>query len=264
MKTPFSVTVALLFATFVGCTTVPETGRQQIMLVSPETEMQLGLASFADVKKQERISGNPQYNAQVTRVGRRIAASVGRELPNAQWEYVVFESDQVNAFALPGGKVGVYTGLLKLVGSDDELACVMGHEIAHVTSRHGGERMSQQMAAAGIGMLGEAAMEAGAVSEQHRTLARLAYGAGSTGGLLAFSRQQESEADAVGVRFAAGAGYDPRAAVTFWQKMARQNSGKEPWKYLSTHPPTEERIANLQRLSQEYLPLYEQAKRRYQ
>lgn len=262
MKTFPGVFILSFVLALAGCTTVPETGRQQVMLVSPQQEMEMGLASFADVKKQEKISGNPQYNAQVERVGRRIAASVGRELPNAQWEFVVFESDQVNAFALPGGKVGVYTGLLKLVGSDDELACVMGHEIAHVTSRHGGERISQQMLAAGIGMAGEAAMEAGEVSEQKRTIARLAYGLGSTGGLLAYSRLQESEADSVGLRFAAGAGYDPRASITFWQKMAQKSGGKEPWKWLSTHPPTAERIANLQRLAPQYLALYEESKRR--
>jgi metalloendopeptidase OMA1, mitochondrial len=251
---------AALLTLLVGCTTVPETGRHQLMIVSPQEEAQMGLSAFAELKQTEKISSDPKWNAQVRRVGERIANSVGRELPNAQWEYVVFESDQINAFALPGGKVGVYTGLLKLVGSDDELACVIGHEVAHVTSRHGGERMSQAQAAA----VGQAIAGVALENNRYRDLALLAYGGAAQTGLLAFSRQQESEADSIGLRFAAGAGYDPRAAVTFWQKMAAKGGGNEPPKWLSTHPPTTERIANLQRLAPEYVPLYEQARRRFE
>lgn len=248
------------FSFLLGCAVVPETGRRQIMLVSPQQEMEMGLASFAQVKEQERVSRDPTYNAQVERLGRRIAAAVGRELPNAQWEFVVFESDQVNAFALPGGKVGVYTGLLKLASSDDEVACVVGHEIAHVTSRHGGERVSQQMAAGVLGAVGAVALD----DNKYRDFILAGYGLGATGTILAYSRSHESEADAIGLRFAAGAGYDPRAAVTFWQKMAAKNAGKEPLKWLSTHPPSAERIANLQRLAPEYMALYEQSRRRFE
>ncbi|MGC4071093.1 MAG: M48 family metallopeptidase [Nibricoccus sp.] len=194
-----------------------------------------------------------------------MAKSVGRELPNAQWEFVVFQSDQVNAFALPGGKVGVYTGLLKLVSSDDELACVMGHEIAHVTSRHGAERTSQNYAIAGIATIAEVGMEAKNVDPEKRAMLLGAYGLGATVGYaLPFSRLHESEADAVGLRFAAGAGYDPRAAVSFWQKMAKSSAGSQkPPVWLSTHPSDEQRIANLQKLAPQYVPLYENAKTQY-
>jgi predicted Zn-dependent protease len=248
---------------FAGCTTNPESGRSQLMLVSPGQEAQMGLATFDQIKRQEKISADPAANARVQRVGRRIAASVGREIPNAQWEFVVFDSPQVNAFALPGGKVGVYTGLLKLAVSDDELAIVMGHEIAHVTSRHGAERTSQQYALAGVGLITALGLEAKQVDPQERNLILAAYGVGATVGVaLPFSRLQESEADAIGLRFAAGAGYDPRAAASFWRKMAAQGGAKPPV-LLSTHPSDASRIRNLEQLAPQYLALYEANRRRY-
>jgi len=257
--------VFVLVLLLAGCAVVPETGRRQLMLVSPEQEAQMGLASFTQIKQEEKISTDPKANAQVKRVGERIAKSVGRELPNAQWEFVVFDSEQVNAFALPGGKVGVYTGLLKLVSSDDELACVMGHEIAHVTSRHGAERTSQDYAVAGVAALTEIGLEAKDVDPEKRAMVMAAYGLGSSVGFsLPFSRLHESEADAIGLRFAAGAGYDPRAAITFWQKMAKASSAtSKPMVWFSTHPSDAQRIANLQKLAPQYLPLYENAKTQY-
>lgn len=248
----------------VGCATVPETGRHQVMIVTPAQETQMGLAAFADVKQKEKLSPDPKWNAQVRRVGERIAASVGRELPNAQWEFVVFDSDQINAFALPGGKVSVYTGLLKIVQSDDELACVMGHEIAHVTSRHGAERTSQQLLASGATLLSAAYLETRDMDPTTKAAIVGGLGLGATYGvIMPFSRLQESEADSVGLRFAAGAGYDPRAAVTFWQRMSAATSkqGKPPV-LLSDHPSDESRIANLQRLVPQYVPVYEAAKHR--
>ncbi|WP_221028763.1 M48 family metallopeptidase [Actomonas aquatica] len=253
---------AVLFLT--GCTTVPETGRRQVLLVSADQEAQMGLEAFTQIKQEENVSHNAMLNDRVERVGRRIAASVGRDLPNAKWEFVVFESEELNAFALPGGKVGVYTGLLYLAETDDELAAVMGHEIAHVTSRHSGERMSHQMIAVGATALSEVAMEAKDVDSDKRNIVRAALGVGtSVGVMLPFSRLHESEADAVGLRFAAGAGYDPRAAVTFWQRMMKANEGRaRPPEWLSTHPSNETRIRKLSELAPQYLPLYEEAKKR--
>ncbi|HEY0947833.1 MAG TPA: M48 family metalloprotease, partial [Opitutaceae bacterium] len=166
--------VAVAF--FSGCTTVPETGRSQLMLVSPSQEAQMGLSAFDQIKKEEKVSNDPAANAQVQRVGQRIAKSVGRDIENAQWEFVVFDSDQINAFALPGGKVGVYTGLLKLVNSDDELACVMGHEIAHVSSRHGAERTSQNLAVGAVGTIAAIGMEAKDVDPAKRNAVLALYG----------------------------------------------------------------------------------------
>lgn len=224
----------------------------------------MGLTAFTQIKQEEKISTNVMANDRVNRIGRRIAQAVGRELPNAKWEFVVFESKELNAFALPGGKVGVYTGLMELAESDDELAAVMGHEIAHVTSRHSGERYSHQMLVAGLAAGSEVLMETQEVDPQKRALARAAIGGvTSLGVVLPFSRLHESEADAVGLRFAAGAGYDPRAAITFWQRMQKANAGQSrPPQFLSTHPSSETRIAELTRLAPQYMPLYEQARRR--
>lgn len=265
MKLPIILVVLAASAgLFSGCTTVTETGRSQLMLVSPAQEAQMGLSSFDQIKKSEKISTDPALNARIQRIGRRIAASVGRDIPNAQWEFVVFDSPTVNAFALPGGKVGVYTGLIKLASSDDEIAIVMGHEVAHVTSRHGAERVSQNYAIAGVGMAAAIGMEMKNVDPAKRNMALAAYGLGSQVGVaLPFSRLHETEADAVGLRFAAGAGYDPRAGATFWKKMAAQGGAKPP-EFLSSHPADATRIANLQKLAPQYMPLYEQNKGRFQ
>lgn len=172
---------------------------------------------------------------------------------------MVFDApDTVNAFALPGGKVGVYTGLLNLAASDDEVAIVIGHEIAHVTARHGAERMSQGILVAAGGLV----LDHQTQGRKNHDLLLAGYGLLSTGGMLAFSRAHESEADYIGLRYAARAGYDPRAAVTFWQKMEKQARGGRLPVLLSTHPSHDRRIGDLQRWMPEVLPIYEAAKRR--
>ena len=238
-----------------ACTTVQETGRSQLNFVSDSQAAAMGVEAFAQIKNDEKISTDAAANARIQRIGKRIAAAVGRDLPDAQWEFVVFDSDQVNAFALPGGKVGVYTALIQLAASDDEIAVVMGHEVAHVSSRHGAERQSQAML---IG-LGGAALAIGTQEKKNQEYYMLAYGLGSTLGSLAYSRHHETEADEVGLRFAAKAGYDPRAAASFWRKMAARETGSRPFKLLSTHPPSDERIRNLEALAPSLLPLYQQA-----
>ncbi len=259
LSTVLVVFVAGVLSLLSGCATVPETGRKQLILMSAAEEAQMGVSAFNQIKKQEKISTDPAVNARIQRIGKRIAGAVGRDLPNAQWEFVVFESDQINAFALPAGKVGVYTGLIKLAGAnDDEIAVVMGHEVAHVSSRHGAERQSQ---AALIG-LGGVALGVGTQDDKNREYYLLAYGLGSTLGSLAYSRDHEREADVVGLGFAARAGYDPRAAAVFWRKMAAKESGARPPQLLSTHPATAERIANLERLAPSLMPTYEQARAR--
>jgi predicted Zn-dependent protease len=260
-----SFTTCLVVLGLAGCAVVPETGRRQFMLVTPDAEARMGLASFAAIKGQEKISNDPAANARVRRIGERIAKSVGRERPNAQWEFVVFDSEQVNAFALPGGKVGVYMGLLRLAANDDEIAIVMGHEIAHVTSRHGAERTSQNYAVAGLAAVTEAGLEAKNVDPQQRQMVLAAYGLGAAVGFsLPFSRLHEMEADSVGLRFAAGAGYDPRAGAIFWQKMAKAGEGKEKSSvWFSTHPTDAQRIANLQKLAPQYQALYESSRAKY-
>lgn len=226
----------------------------------------MGLTAFQQIKEEEKVSTNVMAIDRVERIGRRIAASVGRSLPNAKWEFVVFDSDQLNAFALPGGKVGVYTGLLNLAETDDELASVMGHEIAHVTSRHSGERVSHQMAAGALAAGSEIAMESKDADPKTRAMIRTALGVGtSVFGILPFSRLHESEADVIGLKFAAGAGYDPRAAAIFWEKMqAASEGGGRPPEFLSTHPSPENRIAKLKALAPELMPVYRKAKAKFE
>lgn len=246
-----------------GCYTNPVTGRQSLVLVQPAEELSLGAQSFQQIRNEEKVSNDAQMNARVQRVGKRIADVVGSQMPNAQWEFVVFDSPEVNAFALPGGKVGVYTGLLKLATTDDELAVVMGHEIGHVIARHGAERMSEQMVIDGLGTLASAYAQ-NHYSPQAVQLFQTAYGGAATvGRVLPHSRQQESEADHMGVVFAAKAGYDPRAAITFWEKMSAQSAAKPGLldKFLSTHPADADRIAALKALMPEVVPIYEANKK---
>lgn len=259
MRNLFHLLLAVLLS-LSGCYTVPETGRQSMVMISPGEEAEMGAAAFADVRAKEKLSADPEANARVRRVGLRIAEAVGSALPGAKWEFVVFDEPKtINAFALPGGKVGVYSGLLDLATTDAELAIVMGHEIGHVTARHGSERMSQGVVAGLIG----AGVEVASHNSNNRDMWRLGYGVAVAGTTLAFSRSHESEADFIGLRYAAKAGYNPMAAITFWQKMAKAKDGTQPPKWLSTHPSHAQRIGDLQRWMADAMPLYEKAKQRY-
>lgn len=255
-RLPLTVLLATFALVLGGCYTVPETGRSSFIL--PVDDVGQGAAAFAEIKAKEKISRDPAANERVRRIGGRIAAAVGQDLPGAMWEFVVFDApDTVNAFALPGGKVGVYTGLLNLAASDDEVAIVVGHEIAHVTARHGAERMSQGILVAVGGLV----LDQQTQGRRNHDLILAGYGLASAGGMLAFSRSHESEADYIGIRYAARAGYDPRAAITFWQKMEKQSKGGRIPVFLSTHPSHDRRITDLQRWMPEVLPLYQATRR---
>lgn len=232
-----------------GCSTVPETGRAQLNAYSSQEETQLGLTEFDKMKKEVPISKNAEANAMVQRVGKRIAAVA--QLPGAQWEFVVFESKEANAFCLPGGKVGIYTGILPVCKDDAGLAAVMGHEVAHAVARHGGERMTQAQALNTVGQVGGALLGSSKYANWV-PLATQAYGVGAQLGVaLPHSRAQEAEADEIGVLYMARAGYDPRAAVAFWERFAAYNQsnggGSTAW-FMSTHPTDQERIRHLQQL----------------
>lgn len=248
-----------------GCYTVPETGRQAFILPIMDDVAQ-GSAAFADLKSKGPISNDPAFNERVQRVGQRIAQAVGGDLPGAKWEFVVFDEPKtVNAFALPGGKVGVYSGLLAMADTDDQLAVVMGHEIGHVTARHGAQRITEGALAA----LGGVVLDAATSNRRSHDSLLVGYGLFAGGSVLAFSRAHESEADYIGIRYAAKAGYDPRAALTFLEKMAKENEQAQGGAsafflgLLSTHPLTATRLADLQKWMPATLPLYEAAKGRY-
>lgn len=262
--------LAVMMVGLSGCYTNPVTGRKSLVLLSQGEELTLGAQSFQEIRQKEKVSADPAASARVQRIGQRIAKAVGNELPDAKWEFVVFDSKQINAFALPGGKVGVYTGLIQLAENDAELAIVMGHEIGHVIARHGAERMSEAMVIASVGALGSAVVESKTEDQRLRQLYEVAYGGGTTLlRVLPHSRRNESEADRMGAIYAARAGYDPRAAISFWQKMAAQkqaaaskgSSGPSPLDaILSTHPADEKRIADLRAMMPQVLPIYEKSR----
>ncbi|HEY6166789.1 MAG TPA: M48 family metallopeptidase [Verrucomicrobiae bacterium] len=254
----FTATMLLAAGLLVGCATVPETGRRQLNLISAGEEVKLGLSAFGEVKKGTPISHDPAANAMLQRVGRRIAAVA--QLPSAQWEFVLFESKEANAFCLPGGKVGVYTGLLSVAKDDAGLATVLGHEIAHAVARHGAERMSESL----LMQVGGSALGAAVEDSDPRwkAAALTAYSVGAKYGReLPHSRGQESEADQIGLIYMARAGYDPEAAVGFWQRFAeynRQHGGGQGLEFFRTHPLDETRIKQIQgwlpRAKSEYKP----------
>jgi predicted Zn-dependent protease len=225
-----------------GCATVPETGRSQLLLVSPAEESQLGFTEFEKLKKSVPVSKDPAANAQLQRVGQRIAAVA--PLPNARWEFVLFDKPDVpNAFCLPGGKVGVYSGILPITRDDAGLATVIGHEVAHAVARHGAERMSQAEA---FQILQELAL--GSSSQTSRAAVQGAYGVFYA---LPHSRGQELEADHLGVLYMARAGYEPREALAFWKRFAEYNNkhgGGKQIEFLSTHPLDDQRIRQIEGL----------------
>ncbi len=237
MRLRWLIPAVLLLA---GCAKTPVTHRSQLMLVSPRAEIEMGLSESEKIKQNATVlpAGDPRVQ-RLRRIGGRIAAAADR--PDYRWEFNIIVSGQVNAFCLPGGKVFFYTGILKLMDNDDQIATVMGHEIAHALARHGAERMSMQM----LRQAGAVALAAGTRGEPgSRRLAYLAaYGLGTqVGVMLPFSRKHEHEADEIGIYLMWKAGYDPRQSVLFWKKMAELSRGKAPPEFLSTHPSDEARI----------------------
>jgi predicted Zn-dependent protease len=238
-----------------ACVHIPETGQSAFMMVSPSQEAAMGAQSFEELKRTKKISQDPAANAQVRRVTDRLIRQVA--MPEARWEVLVFEDPTPNAFALPGGKMGVHTGILPLTQSDDGLAVVMGHEIAHVKLRHGGQRFSQQF---GI-MLGYSALGIALQNEDWKTrqLFMTAAGIGSQVFLtLPFSRQHEYEADRIGLTYMAQAGFNPNEAPKFWRRMQGASGGGKPPEWLSTHPSDENRIRQLEQLLPQAEIIYRQ------
>ncbi len=234
------VSLFLTLLILAGCAKTPVTHRSQLILISPKEEMALGLREAEKIKKESKLLPDSDPRVQrVRRIGERIAAVANRS--DFQWEFNVIESDQVNAFCLPGGKVFFYTGILKLTSNDDQIATVMGHEIAHALARHGAERMSMQM----LAQAGAIALAVGTrdSSPAERAAYLGAYGLGSTlGVMLPYSRKHEHEADEIGIYLMWKAGYNPHEAVKFWKKMAKLSEGKAPPEFLSTHPSDASRI----------------------
>jgi len=252
--------LAVVAVVVAGCATVTETGRRQLLLVSAEQEMQLGLTEFQKLKQTTPIARHAPANAMLQRVGQRIAAVAS--LPDAKWEFVLFEDPQPNAFCLPGGKVGVNTGILPITRDEAGLATVVGHEVAHAAARHGGERMSEALLTQAGGQILTTALQSS--PEKTQNLWQGVYGLSSqVGWVLPHSRKQELEADHIGLLYLARAGYDPRQAVEFWKRFQAysKEKGGQGWEFLSTHPVDERRIAELEKMMPEALREYQKARR---
>ncbi len=227
---------------FFGCSHAPETGRSQLIMMSSAQETKLGDEAFAEILKEEKtVTFGSNYNM-VQRVGEKVSLGASRLYPDAvrgyEWKFALIQDkDKVNAWALPGGKCAVYTGLLPVTENEDALAIVLAHEVAHVIARHGAERSSH-------GMVSAAVVAGMAMTDMNTRDRAVVFGAYGIGVALPFSRTQETEADQIGLYIAADAGYDPREAIPLWKRMGKAGK-KAPAEFLSTHPSSESRISKL-------------------
>jgi predicted Zn-dependent protease len=247
----FAIPLTLVFW---ACTTSP-LGRQQLLLF-PESEVaEMGAAAFQRMKQEMPVARAPTTQRYVECITRELAGALEGE-SRTGWQVEIFQDESANAFALPGGKIGVHTGMLKIATTPDQLATVLSHEISHVTAEHTNERLSTTTVAQS-GLSAVQLLLGGSGAEHDQLMGLLGLGA-QVGVLLPFNRAQESEADLLGLRLMARAGFDPRASVELWQKMERNAQGSPP-EFLSTHPSEASRIARLQETMREVLPVYERA-----
>jgi len=247
---PIGIALAVVAYQFLGAPQFinPETGRTARLGLSEQQETALGMQGFREVTAQARLlTSGPAYD-QVRRVSGRLAAAMS-DTVNFDWQVAVVDDPAQNAFCLPGGKICVYTGILPITKTDDGLAVVLGHEMAHATCHHGAERVLHQNMTQ-TAMLGVQGSFADLDYQQQRTIMGLLGAGAQYGVLLPFSRSHESEADLVGLKYMARAGYDPREAVGFWRRMAEASGGTKQPEFMSTHPLHETRIRQIE----EWLP----------
>lgn len=241
--------VALVTALSTGCVTVSETNRKQFNVVPDGQMNSMGKQAYAEMKQKEKISANKALTDEMVEIAKNVARASGKDYA---WEYTLFESKEANAFCLPGGKIGVYTGLIPVAQTNAGLATVLGHEIAHATAKHGAERVSQQLVVSGALLAADVAMQD--PGKKQMIMAGLGLGA-QFGVMLPYGRKQESEADEIGLKYMARAGYDPREAVALWERMAAL--GGNPPELLSTHPDPKNRAKAIQAELKEAMPIYE-------
>ena len=251
-----------------ACATVPGTDRHQLMMVPLSVEMSLGGDGYQQTLTESQgklITSGPDFE-RVQRVGDRIAQAAQHLYPDPAtrftWEIVLIdEPETANAWCMPGGKMAVYTGLLPITQDEDSLAVVVGHEVAHAVARHGGERMSQTLAAE-LAIAGASAGMSDMDPEKRDMYLQAMVGVGTLGVILPYSRKHESEADELGLYLAADAGYDPRSAIGLWERMAAKSQGQAPPEFMSTHPSSASRIAHLEEVMPKALGYYEGSKSR--
>jgi predicted Zn-dependent protease len=261
------IVLSLLFV-LLSCSTVAITGRKQLNLVPRSTMLSMSFQQYDEFLKANKLSDNQEQTRMVKGVGTKIQQAVEQyfakrnmsdELRDYQWDFNLVESEDVNAWCMPGGKVVVYTGILPITKDEPGLAVVMGHEIAHAIAEHGSERMSEGLIAELGGMALSKALEEKPEKTQQLWLTAFGLGA-QVGVLLPYSRLQESEADHLGLIFMAMAGYDPNTAVGFWERMANMKGGQAPPEFLSTHPSDETRIKKIKALIPEAMQYYKGSK----
>lgn len=248
--------VSAACAVTTGCQENENLGRNQFILVPDSVLENMGAQAWSSLTQQASFVTGTHSNRRLEQVGTRIADASG--LTDTNWEFAVIDNQVPNAFVLPGGKVAFHSGIFPLMDNDAQIATVMGHEAGHVAGRHAAERMSQQLAAQGL-LAGAAYLASGQLDPQVQQVAFAALGAGVTYGIiLPYSRQHEYEADRLGLEFMAGGGYDPREAGGFWQNMIQLSQGREkPPEFLSTHPADDKRLAEINQLAPELVPVYQ-------
>ena len=245
MKKIYLMLVILMFAGCMG--KAPVTQRSQLLLISPNEENTMGANSYKEFLSKAQISTNKIQTARIKRIGNKIAVAANRK--DFKWEFNLVEDEQINAFCLPGGKVIVYTGIIKIAQNDDQLATVMSHEIAHALARHGAERMSHQQVSSTIQNIGSILISTAA--PEYASAFNLAYGYGTQiGVMLPYSRSHEHEADEIGIHLMKKAGYNIHEAVGFWKNM-KKVKGKTPPEFLSTHPSDDNRIRKISQIVQQ-------------
>lgn len=237
------VLAVLATAVLAGCKTSP-TGRTQVALYSDQQMNQMGQQSFTEMKKSQKINNDAAVNAYVKCIAEDVIAVLPQQYASQKWEVVVFEEPSANAFALPGGYIGVHTGLLDVAKNQDQLATVIGHEVGHVIAEHSNERVSQSSILQTGMQVGSAALDMANVQYRNEIMQGLGLGA-QYGVILPFSRSHESEADIVGLDLMAKAGFDPKESVNLWRNMSQAGSGNTP-EFMSTHPAPGNRIKELQ------------------
>lgn len=244
-KIAFTVVISGILT---ACATSP-TGRSQLIFMPDSQMSQLGLQAFDQMKREKPVNKSESFNQIAQCIVTELTKGMGQN-----WEVVVFEDKTLNAFALPGAKIGVHTGMMELVDNQDQLAAVLGHEVGHVIARHSNERASQQtLTEQTLNMIGQTEY-----GQNPLIMAGLGLGA-QYGVLMPYSRTHESEADLIGVDLMAKAGFDPKQSVNLWQKMAQASQGNQPSEFLSTHPAHETRIQQLQEHMPTALEFYKQA-----
>ncbi|GGF74224.1 M48 family metallopeptidase [Alteromonas lipolytica] len=240
----YVMAMTLAASAVVGCATSP-TGRNQLLLFSSSQLDEMGAQAFDGMKSETPVSKQPAQNQYVQCVADALLPYVPAGVYSGDWEVVVFNDEQVNAFALPGGKIGVYTGLLNVATNEHQLAAVIGHEIGHVIAQHGNERMSQSTLIQTGSQVVNQVLASNQVPYNAEIMGALGVGL-QLGVQLPFSRSHESEADVIGLQLMAKAGFDPRQSVALWRNMEAASGGDRPMEILSTHPAPDSRINNLQ------------------